>query len=113
MPTFHEAPPLPRWLAPQLPFDRRIAELGDQQVHFVDHGTGPVVLMFHGNLVHGSAGNITPFPRKIVYLTLNACSNAIQKPTREEWLAHQDFRPIQKCADDALIRYAREHREVA
>src|SRR3954466_3168477 len=29
------------------------------------------MLMFHGNLVHGSAGNITPYPRKIVYLTLN------------------------------------------
>ena len=28
------------------------------------------LLMFHGNLVHGSAGNITPYPRKIVYLTL-------------------------------------------
>ena len=27
------------------------------------------MLMFHGNLVHGSAGNITPYPRKIVYLT--------------------------------------------
>src|SRR3954466_119799 len=33
------------------------------------------MLMFHGNLVHGSAGNITPYPRKIVYLTLNAVSN--------------------------------------
>jgi ectoine hydroxylase len=40
------------------------------------------VLMFHGNLVHGSAGNITPYPRKIVYLTLNAVSNHIRKPTR-------------------------------
>ena len=48
--------------------------------------------MFHGNLVHGSAGNITPFPRKIVYLTLNAVSNYIRKPTRPEWIAHQDFR---------------------
>src|SRR5260370_963953 len=30
------------------------------------------MLLFHGNLVHGSAGNITPYPRKIVYLTLTA-----------------------------------------
>ena len=28
------------------------------------------VLMFHGNLVHASPPNITPYPRKIVYLTL-------------------------------------------
>ena len=40
------------------------------------------MLMFHGNLVHGSAGNITPYPRKIVYLTLNAVSNYIRTPTR-------------------------------
>ena len=25
------------------------------------------VLMFHGNLVHASAPNITPYPRRIVY----------------------------------------------
>ena len=38
------------------------------------------MLMFHGNLVHGSSGNITPYPRKIVYLTLNAVSNYIRTP---------------------------------
>ena len=42
------------------------------------------MLMFHGNLVHGSAGNITPYPRKIVYLTLNAVSNYIRTPTRPD-----------------------------
>ncbi len=71
------------------------------------------MLMFDGNLVHGSAGNITPFPRNIVYLTLNACSNAIQKPTREEWLAHQDFTPIEMVAEDALIEYARRSKSAA
>ncbi len=65
------------------------------------------LLMFHGNLVHGSAGNITPYPRKIVYLTLNAVSNYIRKPTRPEFIAHRDFAPIETVPDDALIRYAR------
>src|SRR5690606_22178306 len=67
------------------------------------------VLMFHGNLVHGSSGNITPFPRKIVYLTLNAVSKYFRKPTREEWIAHQDFTPIEACSDDALTEYARRY----
>jgi ectoine hydroxylase len=71
------------------------------------------MLMFHGNLVHGSAGNITPFPRKIVYLTLNAVSNYIRKPTRPEFIAHQDFAPIQTVEDDALVRLARAHRVAA
>ncbi len=65
------------------------------------------VLLFHGNLVHGSAGNITPYPRKIVYLTLNAVSNYIRTPTRPDWIAHRDFRPITPVADDALLHLAR------
>ncbi|MDR4307783.1 phytanoyl-CoA dioxygenase family protein [Chelatococcus sambhunathii] len=65
------------------------------------------MLMFHGNLVHGSAGNITPYPRKIVYLTLNACSNHIRKPTRPEFIAHRDFSPIECVEDDALVKLAR------
>jgi len=65
------------------------------------------VLMFHGNLVHGSSGNITPYPRTIVYLTLCAVSNHIRTPTRPEWIAHQDFTPITPCNDDALAEYAR------
>jgi L-proline 4-hydroxylase len=70
-------------------------------------GKPGAVLLFHGNLVHGSAGNITPYPRKIVYLTLNAVSNHIRTPTRPDWIAHRDFRPIEPVADDALLRYAR------
>ena len=69
--------------------------------------------MFHGNLVHGSAGNITPYPRKIVYLTLNAVSNHIRTPTRPDWIAHREFTPIAPVADDALLAYARHYRAAA
>jgi ectoine hydroxylase len=71
------------------------------------------MLMFHSNLVHGSAPNITPYPRKIVYLTLNAVSNYIRTPTRPEWIAHRDFTPIEPVADDALLEYARGYRRAA
>ncbi len=71
------------------------------------------VLMFHGNIVHGSAGNITPFSRRIVYLTLNAVSNHIRKPTRAEWIAHQDFTPIQPVPVDSLRRLAQGARRAA
>jgi ectoine hydroxylase len=71
------------------------------------------LLMFHGNLVHGSAGNITPYPRKIVYLTLNAVSNYIRKPTRAEWIAHTDFSPIMPTDDQALTRYAGRYQQAA
>lgn len=76
-------------------------------------GKPGAVLMFHGNLVHGSSGNITPYSRKIVYLTLNAVSNYIRKPTRPEWIAHQDFAPIKPVADDALLQFAKNYRQAA
>jgi L-proline 4-hydroxylase len=71
------------------------------------------VLMFHGNLVHASPPNITPYPRKIVYLTLCAVSNHITKFTREAWIAHRDFTPIAPVADDALLEFARHYRVAA
>jgi ectoine hydroxylase len=71
------------------------------------------LLLFHGNLVHGSAPNITPYPRKIVYLTLNAVSNYIRTPTRPDWIAHRDFTPIEPVDDDALLNYARRYRQAA
>ena len=71
------------------------------------------VLMFHGNLVHASAPNITPYPRKIVYLTLCAVSNHITQFKRPEFIAHRDFTPIEQVGDDALAEYARAHRVAA
>ena len=83
-----------------------VTELVEEGGLVVPTGKPGGVIMFHGNLVHGSAGNITPYPRKIVYLTLNAVSNYIRTPTREEWIAHRDFTPIESCDDDALLKYA-------
>lgn len=76
-------------------------------------GKPGTVLMFHGNLVHASPANITPYPRKIVYLTLCAVSNHITKFTREAWIAHRDFAPIAACDDDALLDYASRYRIAA
>ena len=76
-------------------------------------GKAGSVLMFHGNLVHASPPNITPYPRKIVYLTLCAVSNHITKFTRPEFIAHRDFAPIVPGTDDSLVEYARAHRIAA
>jgi len=99
----------PLWTLDHATVERLVGEGG----LVVPTGKPGGVLMFHGNLVHGSAGNITPYPRKIVYLTLNALSNYIRTPTRPEWIAHRDFTPILPCGDDALLSYARAHRAAA
>ncbi|WP_237058659.1 alpha/beta fold hydrolase [Microbulbifer sediminum] len=48
-PPFSEAPPLPDWLAEQLPYRRRMFTSGGYRMHFIDEGSGPAVLMQHGN----------------------------------------------------------------
>ena len=87
-----------------------IAALADDGGIVAPTGKPGAVIMFHGNIVHASPPNITPYPRKIVYLTLCAVSNHITKFNREEWIAHRDFTPIEPVPDDALLEYAREYR---
>jgi ectoine hydroxylase len=60
--------------------------------------------MFHGNLVHGSGSNMSPWNRNIVYLSLCAVSNHITRHTRPEYIAHRDFTPIAALPDDCLLR---------
>src|SRR5271170_5411302 len=77
----------PLWTLDEATVTRLVAEGGI----VAPTGQPGSVLMFHGNLVHGSAPNITPYPRRIVYLTLCAVSNYIRKPTRPDWIAHRDL----------------------
>lgn len=52
------------------------------------------VLLFHGDVVHGSSGNITPLPRRILYVTYSAVSNYLRRPTRPPYIAHRTFEPV-------------------
>jgi ectoine hydroxylase len=72
--------------------------------------TGPPgsVVMFHGNLVHASPSNISPWGRSIVYLSLCEVSNHIRRFKRAEWIAHRDFTPIEPLDDDCLLELARQ-----
>ncbi len=72
--------------------------------------TGPAgsMIVFHSNLVHASPGNISPFRRTIVYLSLCHVDNHIRRFKRPAWIAHRDFAPIESLADDCLLELARE-----
>ena len=72
--------------------------------------TGPAgsMLVFHCNLVHASPGNISPWRRTIVYLSLCHVDNHIRRFKRPEWIAHRDFTPLESLADDCLLELARE-----
>jgi ectoine hydroxylase len=71
-------------------------------------GPAGSVLIFHCNLVHASPGNISPFGRTIVYLSLCHVENHIRRFKRPEWIAHRDFTPIEALADDCLRELARK-----
>ena len=99
----------PLWTLDNATVTRLVAEAVDAAGLGIVAPTGKPgsVIMFHGNLVHASPPNITPYPRKIVYLTLCAVSNHITRFSRPEWVAHRDFTPIQTVDDDALLTRAR------
>lgn len=68
-------------------------------------GTG---LLFHGCLAHASAPNLSPWPRRNVYSSLNRVDNFIRRPTRPEFYASRDFTPLQPLNDDCLLELARQ-----
>lgn len=48
------APPLPDWLAEQVPFERYMVEVDHGlRIHVMEHGAGRPVLLFHGNPTWG------------------------------------------------------------
>ena len=69
-------------------------------------GPAGSVLMFHGNLVHGSPSNLSPWDRTIVYISACHVDNHIRAFKRPAWIAHRDFTPITCLADDCLLQPA-------
>ncbi len=81
-----------------------VARLADQHSIVAPKGRAGSVLMFHSNLVHASAPNISPWDRVIVYLSLCHVDNHIRKFSRPEWIAHRDFAPIEPLENDCLLQ---------
>ncbi|MDH3234892.1 MAG: phytanoyl-CoA dioxygenase family protein [Alphaproteobacteria bacterium] len=88
-----------------------VARLVDRGGIYSAKGSAGSMLMFHGNLVHGSPPNMSPFPRTIVYLSLCHVDNHIRQFKRPEWIAHRDFAPIECLPDDCLSELAVEAAE--
>jgi ectoine hydroxylase len=69
--------------------------------HGIDLFTGPAgsATMFDCNCMHGSNGNITPFPRSNVFIVFNSVENTCAEPFaapshRPEFIAARDFTPV-------------------
>ena len=81
----------------------RLAEVGGI---VAPKGQPGAVLLFHSNMVHASAPNISPWGRVIVYLSLCHVDNHIRQFKRPEWIAHRDFTGIEPLDDDCLLDLA-------
>jgi ectoine hydroxylase len=90
-----------------------VSRLADEGGIEVPTGPPGSMVMFHGNLVHASPPNISPWDRSIVYLSLCEVSNHIRRFKRAEWIAHRDFTPIEPLDDDCLLELARQARTAA
>lgn len=73
-----------------------------------EHGIDPIlahpgaVLFFDALLVHASAPNISPWPRRIFYFAYNAVSNRELQPYRARHHCDTDQTPIVPLGDDCL-----------
>ncbi|ASP23550.1 ectoine dioxygenase (plasmid) [Antarctobacter heliothermus] len=60
------------------------------------------VAFIHPTLMHGSAANLTPWPRSISYFNFNAVSNRPSDNKRPWFMNNPDTAPLQALGDDAL-----------
>ncbi len=77
-----------------VPDEQSLAEMAQRHGIVAPTGKPGTVILFDCNLMHGSNGNITPFPRANAFLVYNAVSNQLEKPfgvekPRPWFLAHR------------------------
>ena len=92
---------------------KTVTRLAEEGGMVAPKGKAGSVLLFHSNLVHASPGNISPWDRTIVYLSLCHVDNHIRQFKRDEWIAHRDFTPIEPLPDDCLLELARANATAA
>ncbi len=63
-----------------VPDEDSLAELAHEHGIVAPTGKPGTVVIFDCNIMHGSNGNITPFPRANAFLVYNAVSNALDAP---------------------------------
>ena len=67
-------------------------------------GPAGSVCFCHSIVVHGSANNVSPWRRAIMYLIYNAVSNACTGTGRPWFQNQRDFTPLRPIEDDSLRR---------
>ena len=82
-----------------VPDELSLAELAHRHGIVAPTGHPGTVILFDCNMMHGSNGNITPFPRSNVFMVYNAGSNRLEAPfgaakPRPRFIAAREAKPI-------------------
>ncbi|AJP71251.1 ectoine hydroxylase [Sphingomonas hengshuiensis] len=82
-----------------VPDEISLADLAHDKGIVAPIGQPGTVILFDCNMMHGSNGNITPFPRANAFLVYNAVSNRLQAPfaaatPRPDFIAARDATPL-------------------
>ena len=94
-----------------VPDQQSLADLARDHGIVAPVGPAGTVILFDCNMMHGSNGNITPFPRSNAFLVFNAVSNRLDKPfaaaaPRPDFIAARQFAPVSPVADALLEKAA-------
>jgi len=82
-----------------VPDEGSLGELARRHGIVAPTGKPGTIILFDCNTMHGSNGNITPFPRANAFLVFNALSNRLQAPfaaekPRPTFIANRAFDPV-------------------
>ena len=82
-----------------VPDEDSLAELAEAHGIVAPVGDPGTVVIFDCNVMHGSNGNITPFPRANAFIVYNAVSNRLAEPfgakhPRPPFIAARTFEPV-------------------
>ena len=86
-----------------VPDEDSLTELAHRHGVVAPTGKPGTVILFDCNMMHGSNGNITPFPRANAFLVYNAMSNRLQAPfaaraARPRFVAERNPQPVASAA---------------
>lgn len=76
-------------IAPEL-----LAGLAEDHEMISPKASRGAVVVFHPEIIHGSAMNMAPYPRRLLVATYNPIANAARNQLRPEYLVGRDLTPL-------------------
>ena len=83
----------------------KVSDLVERYGIAAPKGKAGYAIFFHGNVVHASTINISPFSRTVVIITYNSVTNiplSVAQP-RPDFLASRDYSPIKPLINNDLM----------